>query len=119
MDVIKTAKSILEKIEELEDLKKSIIPLARDRVTKEVCYEKTIGKTLISLKNGGEHKIDGEVVINPPVSIMDKLAKAICWEEKLSMDTAIEKSKANDKIIEIVKAQLNAYQSVNKHLDQT
>ena len=80
-------------------------------------YERQISVTIIKLKNGVRFEVDGEEIQNPPVTIIEKIAKGICYESKLDMELAEGEYKSLITNIETVKAELNGLQSINRHLE--
>jgi len=116
MELIQVAKSIELKIEELDKLRDQLADIAQDRARATAAYDKEIAKTLIRLRNGDSFEIEAYKVEAPPVSIMDKVAKGLCWEGKLKMDMSETMYKNLLVKIEIVKAQLNAFQSIQRNL---
>ena len=79
-------------------------------------YEKKLAMTLMGLKNGKEYELDGEKISNPPASIMEKVARGICWQEKMSL-TASEGNMTRARIgMSSLEAELNAWQSIFRHL---
>lgn len=119
MELLKTSAEIRVKIEALETLKNELPGLSEEKAKTESFYEKAIAVTIIRLINGSEFELEGRRIKNPPNAMLDKIAKGICWQEKLSMDTADMKYRNAIKIIDITEAQLNAFQSINKHLAES
>ena len=73
---------------------------------------------LIQLKNGKEFEFEGEKIKSPPASIMEKIAKGICFQEKLNMELAEAQYKNAIVGMSAIQAELNGYQSIYKHLEQ-
>jgi len=82
-------------------------------------YDKTIAITLIRLRAGEVFELEGHMIKDPPVSIMEKLAKGICWKECLEMERAEALYKNAVIWQETTCAQLNGYQSIFRHLEVT
>ena len=59
------------------------------------------------------------IIKNPPTTIIEKVAKGICWKECLEKDLAETQYKVNLEKADIIKAQLNGYQSINRYLSET
>jgi hypothetical protein len=78
-------------------------------------YDAKLAKTIISLRNGKEFEIDGEWIKDPPVTIIDKIARGVCWKDKLEMEKAEALYKNNIVTLNSIQAILNAYQSINKY----
>ena len=105
-------------INDLGKLRFGLSKLAKERAETISHYEMTIAHTIISLKNGVEYELNGQKISNPPVTIMDKIARGICWKEKLKADEAETMYKSLIVNIEVIKAQLNGYQTIIKYLDE-
>lgn len=118
-DVISVKDQMLKFSAQLTNAKKELIKKADRKAETAAEYDKVIALTLAKLRNGRHFEIDGEEIQNPPVSIMDKLAKGLCWEQSLAKEKAETGYKAVNTSIDIIKSQLNALQSVYRHLDET
>ena len=116
--LIKISEKIESKINQLEAARKEIDNAATEKVEKLSAYDKAMAITLIRLRNGEEYLFEGNKIKDPPVSIVEKIAKGICWQARLESDAAEVKYKNILAIIEIRKAQLNGYQSIFKHLEE-
>ena len=81
-------------------------------------YEKAIAITIIKLKNGTEFELDGNKIENPIASITEKIARGICWQEKLDMETAEGLYKTAIVGMQAIQAEMNGYQSIYKHLEE-
>lgn len=104
-------------IDELDKLRPYLRTRGDEKSEAIAKYDKTIAVTLIKLKNGVKFTLDDEEIQNPPTTITDKIAKGICWEEKLKAEEAEMKYKSLITNIEVIKAQLNALQSINRNLE--
>lgn len=118
MDLLKVAKLINLKIEELEKLKSDLEPLARDKALKMAQYDLVLAKTIITLRSGVSVEMEGIAVKEESVSLMDKLAKGVIWKEKMEMDLSESLYKNCIKKIDITEAQLNGFQSINRYLSE-
>ena len=116
-DIIKISQQIEAKINEIDKIRAEIKQRGQDKAQTASDYDKAITKTLIGLKNGLPFELDGQKICDPPASIMDKVSRGICWKEKLEMDKAEASYKSIISNLEAVKSQLNALQSLNKHID--
>ena len=88
MDIVNIAQNIQEKIKTLELGRELLKERAEEKAEAIANYEKQIALTLIKLKNGVEFELDGEKIVNPLGSVLEKIAKGICYKEKLSMELA-------------------------------
>jgi len=116
MDLIQNVKLINLKIKQLDDLKDELESISINKAKYLAEYEKKIASVLIALKNGRQFKLDEEIIINPPASIMEKISRGICWKELLDKDGAETGYKNHLKKIDIIQAQLNGFQSINRYL---
>lgn len=118
METVEVALEIRKKIAELDTWKKELLSISVPKAQAESDYDKAMAKTIIGLKNGISYEIDSIFIQNPPATVMDRVARGICWNEKLEMDKAETKYKSTLNIINLIEAQLNGYQSINRHLSE-
>jgi len=116
MDLIDVTEKIKEKIRELDDQRNLLEEYSQTKAVTSAEYDKELAKTIILLKNGKEFDLDGVKILNPLTTITEKIAKGICWEQALNKDIAESKYKNQTELIEIIKAQLNGYQTIQRHL---
>jgi hypothetical protein len=116
-DTISIALRIDDKIKLLERMRVEIRERAEKKAIAISEYDKAIAITLIKLKNKVEMTLDDQKVINPPASIMEKIAKGICFKERLEAEKSDALYKSLISNIDSVQAELNGLQSVNRHLD--
>jgi len=127
LDSYQVAKKIEEKIKLLEYARTQEIDSAAEekKQTKinegnaEAEYDKQMAIILIKLENGVELELAGLKIKNPKASNADRIAKGICWEQKLNLGKATALFKASEtnynkiiKKIEAIEAELNGYQSI-------
>ena len=117
MELINIANQMQDLIQKLAKLRLLLRQLGQQKAQSIADYERTIALVIIKLKNGVKFDLDGEEIINPPTTITDKIARGICWEEKLKADEAETNYKSLIVNIEVIKAQLNALQSINRNLE--
>jgi len=118
MDVIEVAKRMNHRINALEKARDNLQSLASLKAESIALYEKVLAVTIIKIKNGMEVELNERHIVNPPVTIMEKIAKGICWEEKLAMEKAEAMYKAEVVSVTALVAELNGYQSINKYLSE-
>jgi len=112
------AKKIQETIDLLEADGDSRLQEAANLRAKTLAeYERAIASTLIRLKNGSAFVVDGETIERPPVSIMEKVAKGVCWQECFAMTKAEAMFKAALEWNTRQRAILNGYQSIHRYFD--
>ena len=86
MEIVEVASQIQGKIKQLELGRDIIKERAREKAEAIGEYEKEIAKILIGLKNGKEFTLEGEVIKDPPASITEKIARGICYQEKINAE---------------------------------
>ena len=117
MQTQKTADQIDAKIDLLVIGRAKIMESAKFKAETIGQYDKKLAIVLIKLKNGEQLDLDGNTIKNPPATLAEKIAKGICWEERLQMELATAEYKGNISKMESVQAELNGLQSKNKWLD--
>jgi len=116
MEILKVANEIQKKIAELEKAKDHLKERSEKKAETASEYEKAIAVTMIKLKNGRKMELDGEEIVNPLATIIEKIARGICYKEKLEMDKAEAEYKSLITYISTVESILNGWQSINKYL---
>jgi hypothetical protein len=117
MDVIKVASQIESKIRLLEKGRSELEPLAQKRAETLSEYDKQMAIAVLQLRNGKVVEIGGEMIKDPPVSIIERLAKGMCAEYAMEAELADAKYKLSVKKLDAVQAELNGWQSINRYLD--
>lgn len=115
--MIKTAEKINGKVNQLAEMRVGINALASAKARTISDYDRSLAITLIKMRNGVKMQLEGQTIENPPTTIMEKLARGICWKEKLAMEEAETRYKAHISSMDSIKAELNGLQSVNRHLE--
>ena len=82
-------------------------------------YEKDLAITIIKLKNGVMMTLETEQILLPPASTAEKIARGICWKEKLAMEQSDAEYRNAIAGMRALEAQLNGYQSIYRHQSQT
>lgn len=116
MDVIEISKQIELKIKQLELGRQMLREVLDERAIKISNYEKMLAITMIKLKNGEELSIEGNKIVNPPATSIEKISRGICYKEKLEMEEADAKLKAHYVKINALTSELMALQNLNKNL---
>lgn len=117
LEPIRVAENIENKIKALElgrDLLKERGPNKAQAIAD---YDKAMAKILIQLKNGVEMTLEGEIIKDPPASVMEKIAKGLCYKEKFAVELAEIEYKNAVVGMEALEAELNGWQSINRFLD--
>ena len=117
MDIITARDAIEFKIKEIDDIRKTIRDRGEDKAIKAAEYDMVLASTLIGLKNGVGYDLGGQHIVNPPASTSEKIAKGICWKEKMEMDKAEMLYKSAISNLDSTQSQLNALQSIFRHME--
>ena len=117
-DIFKLAKNIAYKINELEKAREELSRLAQNVAKYEGIYRAKLAKTCIQLKNGVKFELDGAVIENPPASTTLTIAHGICAAEKIKAQEAEILWRSQMKIADMLQAELNGLQSINKNLSE-
>jgi len=118
MEIKQIADRIEEKIKLLAKIRGVIKSRAEDKAKSSAGYDKKIAITIMSLQAGKEVELEGEKIQSPPATITEKIAKGVCWEEKLEMDKAEALYKCAISNINSVSSELNGLQSIFRWLDE-
>jgi len=118
-EMVKIAAQIEEKIKASEKGRELLEPRGIDAANAEGAYDKKLAITMMALSNGREFELGGELVQNPGVSITEKIARGICWEERVAMLKTKHLHQAVIKKLEAVQHEMTGHQSRNKHLSST
>lgn len=121
-DIVNISNEIQSKIKILVDCRSKLKEKGEIKSKTIADYDKSIALVIMGLKNGKEYKLDNglefEFIINPPVTIIDKIAKGLCYKEKLAMEVAESDYKSLLTFIDCVQAELNGFQSINRYLSE-
>jgi len=107
MEIIEIAKKIEEKIKLLEKGRQTLAIKAKEKAEAIAEYDKKMAKTIIQMKNEGM-----------PITLIERIAKGICWKEKLAKELAEAEYKNATVKMEAIMAELNGYQSINRYLEK-
>lgn len=119
METVSISKKIQDRIAQLDALKDTLGTLAQRKAQASAEYEKSIALTIVGLRNGKEYELDGQVITEQPTTVAEKVARGICWKEKLAADSAESAYKNAITTIGLTESQLNGYQSINRYLGET
>jgi len=117
IDVTSIADKIKEKVALLEEGRKQLRDKAHYKAETISNYERRLAIVLIRLKNGEPLSLEGNVIEKPPATTTEKIAKGICWEDKLALETAEAEYKLTLAKMQAIQAELNGYQSIYRHLE--
>ena len=117
MEVVDVAQAIVDKIKDLSYARKQFMSLAEDKANAISSYDKAVAIAIAKLRNGITLTIDGQGITDPPATSLGKLAHGYCWKERMDMEFATDKYRNAMKITEVLLAELNGWQSVNRHIE--
>ena len=118
-DILVIAERIEQKIKLLENMRKEIRERAEKKAVTMAEYDKVLAVTIIKLKNNVELEFEGLKIEHPQATVMEKIAKGICWKERLEAEKADALFKSLTSNIASVMAELTGYECINKYLDKT
>lgn len=119
MDIIKVKDCIEKLIREIGTTRREIEEKGREKAAAISDYDRQLAVTLATLRNTDNYTLAGKTYPAPPVTISEKIAKGICAKERYDLEVAESAYKACISNLEALKAQLNGYQSIFRHLDET
>jgi len=117
MEGTKVANAIQNCIDAISKQRRKLESQAAKTAEAISAYDKRLAIVLIELKNGKKLELEGQIIENPPVGTAKEIAKGLCWRERLNKEQAEAMWKAVNNNLNALLAELNGYQSINKHLD--
>ena len=114
MDIHQARDRIEQMVAEIGKCRREIEAKGKERAAAIKHYDMKLAIALATLRNAELYELGGKTYKSPPVSIAEKIAKGICFQEKLNSDLADTTYKSTIVKIETVQAELNAYQSLYK-----
>lgn len=109
MEVVEIAKRIEGIISEIGKCRRQIEKKGMERARTLAIYDVRLGTAVQVLREEGKF----------PATLIEKIAKKLCADDRQKMDEAEIMYKACISNLEALKAQLNGYQSIFRHLDVT
>lgn len=119
MDIITINRQITDNIILLRKIRDQLKFRADDKAKALGEYEKKLAVTILKLRNSESVEFEGETITNPPVSIIEKLAKGICYKESIARDIAESNYKNAIIGLQSVQAIINALQSMLRYVDES
>lgn len=104
-NVVNIADAIEHKIYELEKMRKDINQLVINKANAISGYDKAMAREIFLLREKGTS-----------VSIIDKMARGKCVSQRYDMELAEGLYKALISNMQCLQAELNGWQSINRHL---
>jgi hypothetical protein len=118
METLKVSQEILKRIKMLEIGRQSLTQRSTARAKAMSAYEYELGTTILKLKNNAISDYGGLSCTDLPITIIEKIAKAMCFEAKLEMEKCDTEYKLAVVGLNCLEAELNGFQSVNRHLGE-
>ena len=109
---------IHEKIAQLSSGRAVLKKRGEEKAIRTADYDKAMALTLVKLKNGESLSIEAYDIQKPPATIMEKIAKGVCWLQKLEMDKADAMYKAALTNMNALTTEINALQSLLRWMDE-
>ena len=109
MEVLEVAKRIEQIIIEIGKARRLIEDKGRARAKAISDYDKQLRIAIITLKESGKF----------PATLIEKIAKGVCSPQIEAREVAESGYKAVISNLQALMAQLNGYQSIYRHLDET
>ena len=119
MEVIQVSKTIENLIKEIGKCRREIETKGKARAKAIMEYDKAMAICTATLRNDKIYMLAGKEYPQPPTTLVEKLAKGICAQQRYDCEIAESAYKACISNLEALKAQLNGYQSIFRHLDTT
>ena len=119
MEILHIAEQIDKKIQQLDKGKDLLENAAKEKARTLADYDLAIAKTLAGLKNGAEFELGGQKIKDPAISLAEKYARGICAEQKFDAEMAEGQYKAIITKLNVIMAQMNGYQSINRYLESS
>ena len=92
---------------------------ANEKATSLGEYEKKIGITTMQLRNGVTMNLEGIEIVNPPATSIDKIARGICYKEKITAELREAEYKNAIVGMSALQAELSALQSIFRYQETT
>lgn len=116
-DVISVAESIREKISEIESERAKLEDSATDKANAISEYDRMMAISVLKLKNKAITEFEGNQISNLQANLIPIIAKGLCYKERFSQEFFEGRYKSILSNIDAIKAELNGFQSINRHLD--
>lgn len=107
MDITKVKDCIEKLISEIGHCRRDIETKGNARAHAISNYDKQLKIAIVTLKENGKF----------PATLIEKIAKGVCSDHRLTLELAEVGYKACISNLEALKAQLNGYQSIYRHLE--
>ena len=118
MEITQIADKIEEKIKLLEQTRPKLKKYGEDKAMTISLYERELALTIVRLRNNAIEEWEGMSVKDLPASITEKTAKGMCSDFSLEVEKADAGYRSLITYIQTVESELNAYQSIFRHLSE-
>jgi len=119
MEILEVAQQIQSIIAEIGKSRRDIEVKGKAKAKAISDYDRKMAITLATLRNSETYELAGKTYKQPPVSILEKIAKGLCVDEGYQKEIAESGYKSVISNLEALKAQLNGFQSIFRFLDET
>jgi len=109
MELIQVKDCIEKLIKEIGKCRREIEDKGNARAKAISNYDKQLKIAIVTLRDEGKF----------PVTLIEKIAKGVCSDHREKLELAEVAYKACISNLEALKAQLNGYQSIFRHMDET
>ena len=116
MELIQVKDCIEKLITEIGKTRREIEDKGKAKARAISDYDRKLAVTLATMRNSENYELGDKIYKTPPVTILEKIAKGICSEERFAMEVADSGYKATISNLQALLAQLNGYQSIYKNL---
>ena len=118
MDIITVSSEIKKLIDSLEKAKKFLKERSDKKAETSSLYDKELAVTILKIRNETINEFEGIELKGLPATILEKVAKGICYKEKLEQDKAEADYKSLITYINTTESQLNGWQSIYRYLNE-
>ena len=117
MDAFQVAGEIQDRISKLSQCRQRIRETVQKRAETLAAYSKAVASAEIRLRMGEAVSVDDQTIKSPPATMIRDVAKGHCWKEEAAMLEAEGMYKALFDSMRSIQAEMNALQSVFRHLE--
>lgn len=119
MEIIEVKDCIEKLIKTIGETRREIETKGQAKARTISNYDRRLAVTIAELRNSDTYRLGEKEYKAPPATLTEKIAKGICFEERLAFEIAESDYKACISNLNALLAQLNGYQSIYRHLEVT
>ena len=119
MDIVKVQKEIEGRIAKLEAGMKVIEDTGSKLALAEAEYDRDLALAMLGIEHNSVKEIEGIPIGKVTTTTLRDKARGVCWQARLRLSQAENSHKVAKMKMETIAAQLNAWQSIFRHLEQT